>query len=221
MSTERRPPTLSTAEVRHPFFARFQAWVTPPAELLLAPYRQEMLAGVCGRVLEVGAGTGVMFAHYPSAVTEVVAVEPEPYLRRLAERAAAQAPVPVRVVAGLAERLPFPNASFDAAVTALVLCTVTDQTASLAEIRRVLRPAGELRFFEHVRSDAPGLARRQQALDRWLWPRLGGGCHCGRDTEAAIRAAGFEMLHCRHTRMQMGRLMAHVSPAIVGAARRS
>jgi ubiquinone/menaquinone biosynthesis C-methylase UbiE len=157
--------------------------------------RDLMLAGVSGRVLEVGAGNGVTFGHYPPAVEEVVAVEPEPYMRAKARRAAAKAPVKVSVVAGVACTLPFESATFDAAVASLVLCTVPDLDAALTEIRRVLKDGGELRFFEHVRCDRSVKSPLQMALDRTrVWPLIGGGCHCSRRTPAAIAAAGFSVL---------------------------
>jgi SAM-dependent methyltransferase len=130
------------------------------------------------------------FAHYPDTVAEVVAVEPEDRLRALAEKAAAHAPVPVPV--GHADAVPAEDGAIDAAVASLVLCSVPDVAGTLAEIRRVLRPGGELRFFEHVRSDKPWFALLQDAITP-LWSRAGGGCHLNRDTAAAIRAAGFEI----------------------------
>jgi ubiquinone/menaquinone biosynthesis C-methylase UbiE len=100
---------------------------------------------------------------------------------------------PVEVVDGLAERLPFADGSFDAAVAALVLCSVTDQHAALREVHRVLRPGGRLYFLEHVRADTPGMRRLQRAVDATIGPRLLGGCHCGRDTAAAVESAGFAL----------------------------
>jgi ubiquinone/menaquinone biosynthesis C-methylase UbiE len=121
-------------------------------------------------VIEVGAGNGLNFAHYPASVTEVIAVEPEPHLRSIAEANAAQAAVPVKVVDGTAGDLPADDALFDVAVASLVLCSVPDQDQALAEIRRVLKPGGELRFFEHVQAGTPGRRRVQQALDATIWP---------------------------------------------------
>ena len=158
--------TPPTTRKRHPIWARFYARISPTMDAQGAlDHRRELLAGLAGRVLEVGAGNGLNFAHYPPAVTEVLAVEPEPYLRGLAEVAARQAPVSVRVVDGSADALPAADASMDAAVASLVLCSVPDQARALAELHRVLRPGGDLRFFEHVRADTVGLARVQRLAD--------------------------------------------------------
>ncbi|MDP8908301.1 MAG: class I SAM-dependent methyltransferase, partial [Chloroflexota bacterium] len=127
--------------VRHPMFARVYHWTSAKAENAgQAEHRRELLAGLHGRVLDLVAGNGLNFEHYPRAVREVVAVEPEPYLRRRAVEIAVEAPVPVRVVDALAGELPFEDSSFDAAVVSLVLCTVPDVDAALAELRRVIRP---------------------------------------------------------------------------------
>lgn len=143
-----------------------------------------------GRVIEIGAGNGLNFGHYPDTVAEVVAVEPDDTLRTMAEAAADRASVHVRVVAGHATALPAADASFDAAVASLVLCSVPDVGGALAEVQRVLKPGGELRFFEHVRSSHPVFGRLQDAITP-LWSRAGGGCHPNRNTAAAIEAAGF------------------------------
>ncbi|TDO33965.1 methyltransferase family protein [Kribbella sp. VKM Ac-2527] len=157
-------------------------------------HRRRLMDGLSGRVVEVGAGEGGNFAHYPAEVSEVVAVEPEPYLRAKASSRAQDVTVSVRVVDGSAERLPVEDRSADAVVASLVLCSVTDQQRALSEACRVLRPGGELRFYEHVA--APGgsrLARVQRVADLTLWPLLMGGCHVGRDTATAIATAGFDI----------------------------
>ena len=184
--------------VRHPIFARLYERLSVTADRRGAEqHRAELLAGLSGRVIEVGAGNGRNFAHYPDTVTEVLAVEPEPRLRESALRAAADAGVPVRVVDGLADRLPAEDGSFDAAVASLVLCTVPDQHAALTELRRVIRSGGELHFYEHVVSHRPGAARIERALDATIYPHLSGGCHLARDTLAAIERAGFEITSSR------------------------
>jgi ubiquinone/menaquinone biosynthesis C-methylase UbiE len=181
------------AVVSHPVFARVYERLSVVMDRAGgAGHRRDLVAGLSGRVIEIGAGNGRMFAHYPPGVTEVVAVEPEPRLRAAAGVAARTAPVPVTVVDGLAEALPGADGEFDAAVAALVLCSVPDQAVALAEIRRVLRTGGQLRFFEHVAAEQPGRLRRvQRVADATLWPRLFAGCRTGRETAAAIAAAGF------------------------------
>ncbi len=178
---------------QHPRFARMYERISAESERRgTAGYRDRALAGLSGRVIEVGAGNGMNFTHYPAAVTEVVAVEPEDRLRILAEQAAADAPVPVQVVAGHADDLPFGDAGFDAAVASLVLCSVPEPGRSLAELHRVIKPGGELRFFEHVRS-ASALIGIFQDLVTPAWSRARGGCRLNRDTAAGIAAAGFQI----------------------------
>jgi ubiquinone/menaquinone biosynthesis C-methylase UbiE len=206
--------------VRHPLFARMYARMSPRAEARgVADHRRETLAGLAGRVVELGAGNGLNFPLYPVAVTEVVAVEPEDYLRARAREAVGASPVRVEVVDAVADGLPFPDESFDAAVASLVLCSVPDQASALAELRRVLRPGGELRFYEHVRPRNPRTAARWQRLDDWnIYPRIAGGCHAARDTEGAIRAAGFQIETCRRFPFKGGPVTA---PHVIGTARRT
>ena len=204
--------------VSHPLFARLFARFAPMAEESgIAGHRDELLAGLSGRVIELGAGTGLNFGRYPGSVTEVVAVEPEPYLRARAIAAARRAPVPVRVVEAAADALPFEDGEFDMAVTSLVLCSVSDPAAALEELRRVLRPDGKLHFYEHVLAEDPRLARLQRGADLF-WPRLGGGCHTSRNTVAAIEQAGFQDVSCRRFHFRPCVLAAPVSPMVIGQA---
>ena len=208
-----------SSEVRHPIFARFLARVTERAEETEEDeIRRELLAGVRGRVIEIGCGTGPNFRLYPDGVSELVAVEPEDYLRGKAEEAAARAERSIRVVDALADDLPFEDDSFDAAVAAQVLCAVPSQAAALTELRRVLRPDGELRFYEHVLAPQPGYARFQRLAGR-VTPRLAGGCHPDRDTGRAIEKAGFTIERCRRFVFRNSLLDLPVAPRIVGVAR--
>ena len=205
----------------HPLFARIYARVSPGMDAEgMAGYRQRTLAGLTGSVIEIGAGNGLNFAHYPAGVTEVLAVEPDPYLRRIAEENAGRAPVAVQVCDGVAERLPGADGSFDAAVVTLMLCSVADQRAVLAEVRRVVRPGGQLRFIEHVRSDTPGLRRVQQVLDATVWPAFVGGCHVGRDTLPTIAGAGFTVVHSEAFRFPQSRIPPPAAPHVWGIATR-
>jgi ubiquinone/menaquinone biosynthesis C-methylase UbiE len=209
-----------SGEVHHPLFARFMAAVAARAEGGEEDdIRRELLAGLRGRAIEIGAGTGPNFRLYPDTVTEVVAVEPEDYLRGKAEEAASRGSVPIRVVDALADRLPFEDASFDAAVAAQVLCSVPSQANALAELRRVVKPGGELRFYEHVLARQPRYARFQR-LAGLVTPHLAGGCHPDRDTGRAIEEAGFEIERCRRFDFRPSLLDLPVAPRILGAARR-
>jgi ubiquinone/menaquinone biosynthesis C-methylase UbiE len=204
--------------VGHPVFARLYERMVPSLDRAGgAAHRNELLAGLSGRVIEIGAGSGLCFAHYPDTVTEVVAVEPEPSLRRAAQCAAQSVEIAVSVVDGHAGQLPAEDASFDAAVASLVLCSVPDPRAALSEVRRVLRPGGELRFFEHLRSEDPGQARLQDRVD-WVWSHVLGGCHPNRDTVATIDAAGFSISTCRRFEFRPCVLSAPSSPHVIGRA---
>jgi ubiquinone/menaquinone biosynthesis C-methylase UbiE len=177
--------------------------------------RHELLASASGSVVEIGAGTGVNLAHYPSAVERVVCTEPEePMARRLRRKAAASG-VPAEVVEAPAERLPFEDDSFDTAVATLVLCTVDDPAAALGELARVLRPGGRLIFIEHVRAPEPGLAKWQDRLHP-LWVRFGHGCHCNRPTLDAIEASPLRVES--HRRGRIPKAPPIVRPLVTGVA---
>ena len=214
------PPRAAQDIVHHPLFARFYARCSVAAERTVGPHRDELLAGLSGRVIEIGAGNGLNFAHYPRTVAEVVAIEPERALRQLATTAALRADVPVDVVPGAAEALPVKSEAFDAAVASLVLCSVRDLARALTEIRRVLRPGGELRFFEHGRGGGRMMTVVQRTLDRTVWPRLFGNCHVGRDPIAAIRSAGFEPGPYRWVLVPEKGLRLPSSYCVLGTARR-
>lgn len=180
--------------------------------------RRRVLAGLRGEVIEVGAGDGRSFEHYPREVERLVAVEPDATAREAAARAAA-APIPIEIVAGDAAALPAENESFDAAVVMGLLCSVPDPAAALQELRRVLKPGGELRFWEHVRSENSAFRAVQRSFDKLFWTRALGGCQTTRDTEATIRAAGFRFEQLEHGFHSSSVLTITSAPYIAGAAR--
>lgn len=152
--------------------------------------RRALIAQASGHVVEIGAGTGLNLAHYPDAVTELALAEPEAGMRRrLAGRLSRHGCV-ARILDAPAECLPLADASVDAVVATLVLCTVADPRRALAEIARVLRPGGQLLFVEHVRAGSRVLAAWQDALLR-PWRGFAGGCECNRPTVELMRSCGF------------------------------
>ncbi|MEX0868221.1 MAG: methyltransferase domain-containing protein [Nitriliruptoraceae bacterium] len=178
----------------HPVFARLFAGLSPLLERAgLARVRARLLADLHGTVIEIGAGSGASFPHYPVAVERVLAVEPADFLRRRARRRAEIAAPEVSIVGAVAEQLPFADASLDGAVSALTWCSVDSPQASLAELARVLVDDAPLVFVEHVRASHPWTAKVQQMLDRRVWPAVAGGCHLARDTPSMLADAGFAL----------------------------
>ena len=166
----------------------------------LGELRQTLLADASGRVLEVGGGTGANLPFYGPHVESLTITEPEPsMLRRLERRVREQSPA-TKVLRAPAEDLPFEENTFDVAVSTLVLCGVDDQARALGELRRVLRPGGQLIFIEHVRSEEPGLARWQDRLNGLI--RLVACCDCNRRTLDSIEAEGFEVTAVEHTSLK-------------------
>ncbi len=186
-----------------------QLWVDPWAE-----YRQEVAGGASGDVLEVGVGSWLNITRYRNA-SRLTGVEPFRRQVFAARRHARRSRPDAKIICAPLEALPFPNASFDTVVSSLSLCSVRDQSRALAEIFRVLRPGGTLRFLEHVRSSQPMVAWTQDMLTPF-WRLFVGGCHPNRDTEAAILAAGFDIIWLQHINGALG----PARPTICGCAQR-
>lgn len=199
----------------HPIFARFYERVSLVLDDMGERDRRiEVVSGARGQVLELGSGNGLNFEHYGDAVA-VSALEPEPTMLGLARQRAARAAVPIRFVRGVAERLPFAEGAFDTAVVSFVLCSVADPRRAVAELARVLRPGGEVRYLEHVRSTGPFGAFVQDAVTP-LWRALAGGCHPNRDPAATFHTGGF---HVEARRFPFGP-PTPARPHMVGVARK-
>jgi SAM-dependent methyltransferase len=213
---------MTTTDIARPRFARMYLRSAAGAEERGATgHRRRLLEGLRGTVVEIGAGHGLNFPLYPGEVTEVVAIEPEPTLRSHAEIAAESATVPILVLAGVADELPLEDEGADAVVASLVLCSVPAQQPALAEIRRVLRPGGELRFYEHVVPHCQPKRLLLQVIDRsGLWPAIAGGCHPARDTTEAIMQAGFDIEEIERFGFSAQRFQPLI-PHVLGIARRT
>ena len=199
----------------------YDRFLEPSERECARQWRRELLADLSGEVLEVGAGTGLNLAHYPAAVTKLTLTEPDAHMRQaLMERLASSAPpCPVQTLDSPIEALPLAEASVDAVVCTLVLCSVKDQDAALRELRRVLRPAGRLIYLEHVLcEDRPG-RRAMQRLVEPGWRLVAGNCHLTRQTQAAIVRAGFELERCDQDSMR--KALPFLRPTIRGVARKT
>jgi ubiquinone/menaquinone biosynthesis C-methylase UbiE len=195
------------------FAARYDSMAKGPEEAGLLTLREQLLSGVSGRVVEIGAGTGRNLAFYGDGV-ELTLTEPDSHMARKLEQRIAEHGRPVELVQASAEDLPFEDGQFDVAVSTLVLCGVEDQARALGEVRRVLKPGGELIFVEHVRSDEPKLARWQDRLNPLN--RVVARCNCNRPTVDAIRAAGFTITKLERDELQ--KVPPFVRPLAVGTA---
>lgn len=198
------------------FAATYDRGLKATEEAGLRQMRVELLAGAGGRVVEIGSGTGANLGLYPGAVTDLVMTEPDPHMAKRLRANAAATGSAATIVEAPAERLPFGDAEFDCAVAMLVLCTVPDPVAAIAELARVLKPGGRLLFVEHVRSRSPDLARWQDRFER-PWRFLADGCHCNRDTLATLSASRFELAAVGHDRTPKAPPI--VRPLIRGEAR--
>lgn len=197
------------------FTALYDRGLSATEEAGLRRMRRELLAGAGGRVVEIGAGTGANLDLYPEGVEELVLVEPDPHMTRRLRAKLAESGRSATVIEAGAERLPLEDAGFDTVVATLVLCTIPDPAAALREAARVLRPGGRLLFVEHVRAEDPGLAVWQDRLEK-PWRFLGDGCHCNRDTVAAIEASPLTLGPLERDRLP--KALPIVRPLVRGSA---
>ncbi len=202
------------------FMARiYDRFMAESEELCLSAWRAQILRGLSGQVLEVGAGTGINLEHYPTDVTRLVMSEPDPHMRRqLAQRVTERGRLGVELTGSSLEQLPLADASFDAVVATLVLCSVQSPTRALSEIRRVLKPGGRFAFLEHVAAENnPGRLLWQRRVEP-VWRRIAGNCHTTRRTADDIVEAGFELEWIE--RESVRKALPWVRPSVRGVARR-
>jgi ubiquinone/menaquinone biosynthesis C-methylase UbiE len=197
------------------FAAVYDRGLKGTEEAGLREMRRETLSAARGRTIDLGAGTGANLELYPEAVSELVLAEPDPHMAKRLREKLKHSGREAQLLEASAERLPFDDASFDTAVFTLVLCTVPDPRAALAEAARILKPGGKLLFVEHVRAADPGLARWQDRLEK-PWRFLGDGCHCNRDTLATIEASPFTLESIE--RGQLPKAPPLVRPLLRGSA---
>jgi SAM-dependent methyltransferase len=197
------------------FSALYDNLMQGTEEAGLRDMRRETLAAAAGRTIDIGSGTGANLGLYPEGITGLVLVEPDPHMVKRLRPRAREAGVDAEVIEAPAERLPFEDASFDTAIYTLVLCTVPDQAAALAETARILKPGGKLLFVEHVRARDARAARWQDRL-HGPWKFFADGCHCNRDTLAGIEAAGFTVEGSSEVELQKAPPL--IRPAVRGVA---
>jgi ubiquinone/menaquinone biosynthesis C-methylase UbiE len=199
------------------FSALYDSCMKGTEEAGMREKRRELLAQASGRTIEVGAGTGLNLDLYPDAVSELVLTEPDPHMVKQLRKRVAGATRTVSISEAGAEKLPFPDGSFDTAIVTLVLCTVPDPVAGIAEVSRVLKPGGRFLFLEHVRSEDPGLARWQDRLER-PWRFAADGCHCNRDTVAMISASPLQIDQVESD--ELPKAPPLIRPLVIGRATR-
>jgi ubiquinone/menaquinone biosynthesis C-methylase UbiE len=197
------------------FAAAYDRGLKATEEAGLGRMRAELLAGAAGRTLELGAGTGINLDLYPDAVEDLVLIEPDPHMAKRMRERLTRSSRQASIVEAPAERLPLESDSFETAVSTLVLCTVPDPAAAIAELERVLKPGGRLLFIEHVRSEDPALAGWQDRLEK-PWRFLADGCHCNRDTLATLAASRLEIGTVEHGKLP--KTPPIVRPLIRGSA---
>ncbi|WP_027965027.1 class I SAM-dependent methyltransferase [Halalkalibacillus halophilus] len=174
------------------FSNMYDVMMRPVEKYSFAKMRKELLKGACGKVLEIGSGTGVNFPHYPSGVS-ITALEPDNQMIKYAFKRAEKVKAEVVMVHGEAETLPFAENSFDTIVSTLVFCTIPRPEEAMKEIKRVLKPGGTLLFLEHVRMDHSKIGRTQDVINP-IWKRLAAGCHLNRQTGKLLEQSGLEIL---------------------------
>lgn len=174
------------------FAARYDSLLAPQEKKYLGAVREDLLAGLSGAVLEIGAGTGANFPYYHNGA-RITATEPDPYMLERARKRAGEVSADIDLQQVAAEELPFPDESFDFVVATLVLCSVREPALALSGVKRVLKRGGELRLYEHVRHDG-GFGAFVQDVITPVWGWFGAGCHPNRDTARAVREAGFEVV---------------------------
>jgi len=200
------------------FAALFDRIMAPAERSFMKEARRHAAGGATGRVLEIGCGTGANFPYYSDAATEIVATEPDPFMLERAKPKAVKATRPLTIEQAAAEDLPFEDASFDTVVDTINMCTISDLAKGLVEMKRVLRPGGELRFYEHVRYEH-SLGGLAQDLITPVWSWFGAGCHPNRDVAKSIRDAGFDIVHIeRHSPVPPLPPMCFTRPHIMGVA---
>lgn len=216
------PTNGGAAEVRRGLYARLFAWLLaqgePADRRIYGPHKRRLLSALRGTVVEIGPGAGVNLPYLDASV-RWVGVEPNVHFHEGLRQRAAEAGVEAEVVGGRAERLPLPDASADAVVSTLVLCSVADLAGALAEVQRVLRPGGAFVFVEHVAAPEGTALRRVQRLLRRPWGLLADGCRSDRETGRAIEAAGFEEVRIERFRARLP--IPLIRPHVLGTARKA
>lgn len=197
--------------------AVYDPWMRRVERDCLSAWRSELLDGLSGAVLEVGAGTGANLPHYPETLTQLVLAEPDRHMRRILKRQSLRYALPTEIADASAAELPYPDGAFDAVVATLVFCSVPDPQRALAEIRRILKPDGRLVFLEHVAAEGNPPRLFLQRMCQPAWRRLAGNCHLTRETHRTIEEAGFEFIS--FVRESLGTTLPIVRPCVRGVAR--